>query len=171
MNIPSITAHEAKEKLAKGEAVLVDVREPAEHRAHNIPEASLCPSGTVCSGALPKTDKAIIIHCQKGMRGANACTKLLGENAEMEVYNLEGGIEAWHAAGLPTEQSGKTVLPLNRQVQLTIGVSVLTLSLLAYFVHPAFALGAAFFGAGLTNAGLTGWCGLGLLIAKMPWNR
>jgi hypothetical protein len=58
-----------------------------------------------------------------------------------------------------------------RQVQLVIGVLALTGSLLAIFVNPLFALLPAFLGAGLTLAGSTGWCGLALLLAKMPWNR
>lgn len=172
MTFINIDAKTAKNWLERGEATLIDVREPAEHAAAHIKGALLKPLGNICCSALPKTEQKIIIHCQKGARGEKACQKLLAEQQDgLELYNLEGGIEAWKEAGLSIESSGKKHLPLNQQVQLTIGLGVLTFSLLAYFMHPAFALGAAFFGAGLTNAGLTGWCGLGLLMAKMPWNR
>ena len=171
MAVNPISAHRAKEWLDAGEAILIDVREPAEHAAQKIPGAQLKPLGSVCCGDLPATDTKILIHCQKGARGTNACQKLLAENEALDVYNIEGGIEAWQQAGLPVESGGKKILPLDRQVQLTIGLSVLGFSLLAYFVNPAFALVAAFFGAGLTNAGLTGWCGLARLMANMPWNR
>jgi rhodanese-related sulfurtransferase len=150
---------------------LVDVREPAEHRSQRIAGAVSHPIGSICCNSIPSTEKKILIHCQKGMRGSSACKKLISENEALEVYNIAGGIEAWQQAGLPVQSNGEKMLPLDRQVQLTIGLCVLTFGLLGYFVNPAFTLGAAFFGAGLINAGLTGWCGLARLMAKMPWNR
>ena len=171
MSVQNIDVATAKQWLDKNEAILIDVREPAEHAAQKIPDAELHPVSSICCSGIPQTDKKILIHCQKGMRGSNACQKLMAENESLEVYNIEGGIEAWQQAGFAVESSGKKMLPLDRQVQLTIGLSVLTFGLLGYFANPAFALGAAFFGAGLTNAGLTGWCGLAKLMAKMPWNR
>lgn len=171
MTIKTIDALTAKAWLDEGKALLIDVREPAEYASQKIAGAASKPLGSICCGNLPETDKKIIIHCQRGMRGENACNKLISENNALEIYNLEGGIEAWQRVGLPIEQGGHKILPLDRQVQLTIGLSVLTFGLLGYAVNPAFALGAAFFGAGLTNAGLTGWCGLAKLMARMPWNR
>lgn len=171
MTVQNIDVQTAKQWLDNNEAILIDVREPAEHAAQKIPNAALHPVGSICCSGIPQTDKKILIHCQKGMRGSNACQKLMAENEALEVYNIEGGIEAWQQAGLPVESSGKKILPLDRQVPLTIGLSVLIFGLLGYFVNPVFALGAAFFGAGLTNAGLTGWCGLAKLMAKMPWNH
>lgn len=171
MTVQNIDVHTAKQWLDKNEAILIDVREPAEHAFQKIIGSALHPVGSICCSGIPETDKKILIHCQKGMRGSNACQKLMTENEALEVYNIKGGIEAWQQAGFPVEISGKKILPLDRQVQLTIGLSVLTFGLLGYFVNPVFALGAAFFGAGLTNAGLTGWCGLARLMAKMPWNR
>lgn len=171
MTIKHVDAHTAKQWLDAHEAILIDVREPMEHASQKITGAQLHPVADICSQALPETDKKILIHCQKGMRGSNACQKLMAENEALEVYNIEGGIEAWKKAGLPVEESDKKTLPLDRQVHLTIGLCVLIFSLLGYFVNSTFVLVAAFFGAGLANAGLTGWCGLARLIAKMPWNR
>ena len=93
----------------------------------------------------------------------------LGNSAE--VYNLEGGIAAWAQAGYHVESSGHFFLPLDRQVQLTIGLCVLVGSILAYTVSPIFLFLTGFFGLGLTFAGLTGFCGLALLMARMPWNQ
>jgi hypothetical protein len=39
------------------------------------------------------------------------------------------------------------------------------------FVHPAFIALSAFVACGLVFAGITDWCGLGLLMMKMPWNQ
>ncbi len=171
MSVQTIDAKTAKSWIETEGAILVDVREPAEHASQNIAAAHLAPLGTVSLAKLPNTDGKIIIHCQKGMRGNNACEKLLAENAGLQIFNLDGGIEAWQQAGFATQSSGKKVLPLDRQVQMAIGSFVLGFSLLGYFVHPNFVFGAAFFGAGLLNAGLTGWCGFAKLMAKMPWNR
>lgn len=171
MTVQQIDVNTAKKWLDNNEAVLIDVREPAEHASRKIPGSLLRPSGSVCCGALPDTEKKILIHCQKGTRGNNACQTLLAENPDINVYNIEGGIEAWLQAGLPAESGARKVLPLDRQVQLTVGICVCAFGLLGYAAHPAFALGAAFFGAGLTFAGATGKCGLAKCIAMMPWNK
>ena len=170
MEIKQIDPKTAKKWLDDGEAVFIDVREPAEHALQKISGSKLQPLGSVCCSALPKSNKKIIVHCQKGGRGNTACNKLMAENSGADIYNLEGGIEAWKQAGLPVVESGKKFLPLDRQVQLTIGLGVLIGSILAYVVDVKFALLTGFFGAGLTFAGLSGFCGLARIIAKMPWN-
>jgi hypothetical protein len=63
------------------------------------------------------------------------------------------------------------VISLERQVRIAAGSLVLTGVLLTYFVHPGFIVLSAFVGAGLVFAGVTDWCGMGLLLAKMPWNQ
>lgn len=172
MALKTIDAKTLKTWLDNNEAVLVDVREPAEHAAENITGATLLPLGSVSKSALPTcAGKKLVIHCRKGGRGGSACAKLLAEDPNLDIYNLEGGIEAWNAAGLTVASSGKFFLPLDRQVQLTIGLCVLTGSILGYLVSPAFFLLTGFLGTGLTFAGLTGFCGLALLMAKMPWNQ
>lgn len=172
MPIKTIDAGTLKNWLDRNEAVLVDVREPAEHEAEAIPGAMLLPLANVSSTALPETaGKKLVLHCKAGKRGGMACEKLLAENPDLEVYNLEGGITAWAQAGQEVKTSGKFFLPLDRQVQLTIGGGVLAGVVLGYSVHPGFLLLPGFFGLGLINAGLTGWCGMALLMAKMPWNK
>jgi rhodanese-related sulfurtransferase len=158
--------------LKRDEAVVVDVREPSEHASECIQGAVLLPLGSVSKQALPDTQgKKLVIHCRSGGRSGNACAKLLAEDPALEIYNLEGGIGAWQAAGLAVKCAGKKCLPLDRQVQLIVGLSVLTGSLLGYFVNPLFFVLSGFFGAGLTFAGITGFCGLALMLAKMPWNQ
>ncbi len=167
----NIDAKTLKQWMDDGQVFLVDVREPAEHAAQKIMGSHLHPLSKICCKALPKTSKKMVVHCQKGARGTNACLKLESENSDLELYHLEGGIEAWQAAGFGVESSGNKVLPLDRQVQLVIGLCVLMGSLLGYFVNINFIWLAAFFGAGLTFAALTGFCGLAFVVAKMPWNR
>jgi len=172
MSLKTVAAATLKAWLDKGEAVLVDVREPSEHAAQSIKGAVLMPLAKVNLAALPDiSGKKLVLHCQAGRRGGAACERLLAENPTLDVYNLEGGIAAWEQLGQEVNRSGSFCLPLDRQVQLTIGICLLMASMLGYFVSPLFLLLTGFFGAGLTFAGLTGFCGLALLMAKMPWNQ
>jgi predicted branched-subunit amino acid permease len=63
------------------------------------------------------------------------------------------------------------VISLERQVRIVAGALVLAGVVLGYFVHPGFIRLSAFVGAGLVFAGITDWCGMGLLLAKLPWNK
>lgn len=172
MALQTIDAPTLKRWLDTGEAVLLDVREPAEYQAEHIAGATLLPLAAVSQSALPAyAGKKLVIHCRKGGRGGSACEKLLAQDPALDLYNLEGGISAWVGAGYPVQSSGKLFLPLDRQVQLTIGLGVLIGSILGYLVSPGFFLLSGFFGAGLTVAGLTGFCGLAVLMARMPWNQ
>ncbi len=172
MSYKMIDAATVRQWLEAGEAVLVDVREPAEHAAENIRAATLLPLGNIRASALPDcAGKKLVVHCRKGARGGSACEKLLAEDPTLDIYNLEGGIDAWRAAGLAVARSGKAFLPLDRQVQLTIGVLLISASLLGYVLTPALFFFTGAIGVGLTVAGATGFCGLARVMARMPWNQ
>jgi rhodanese-related sulfurtransferase len=172
MPVKNIDAKTLKKWLENDEAIVVDVREPAEHESNKISGASLLPLANVSKNLLPKCEnKKLVLHCHSGKRSSSACQKLLQEDPSLEIYNLEGGISAWINEGCDTKNSGKFFLPLDRQVQLTIGLGVLIGSILGYLVSPAFFLFSGFFGAGLIFAGLSGYCGLAILMSKMPWNK
>ena len=72
--------------------------------------------------------------------------------------------------GLPVVR-GKKMVSLERQVRIAAGFLVVLGALLGWFVDPAFVFLSAFIGAGLVFAGVTDTCGMGLMLAKMPWNR
>lgn len=96
MPIHSVDAKTLKNWLDKEEAVLVDVREPAEHQEHNIACATLIPLATVTKKSLPEfKGKKLVVHCLGGKRSMSACEKLVKEDPSLELYNLEGGINAW----------------------------------------------------------------------------
>jgi rhodanese-related sulfurtransferase len=166
----AISPTELKSLLATG-CCLVDVREPVEHAEEHITGAKLIPLGQL-EKRVAEIDKnsPLVVMCRSGKRGGDAL-KTLEAKGITNARNLEGGILAWKAAGLPVDASAKKVLPLMQQVHLTIGVGVLTGAILALTVHPNWVFLCAFFGAGLVMAGSTGWCGLALLMSKMPWNR
>lgn len=172
MSMHTTDAITLKGWMEKGEAVLVDVREPAEHAAEKIDGAILLPLSTATTQSLPPhTGKKLVIHCRSGKRSTAVCQKLLAEDANLELYNLEGGIIAWSSAGLAVVKSGKSFLPLDRQVQLAIGLILLVGSALGYMGTPVWFILTGLVGAGLVVAGLTGFCGLAMAMAKMPWNQ
>ena len=83
---------------------------------------------------------------------------------------VKGGIQAWEKENLPLNR-GKETISLERQVRIAAGTFIFTGSLLAWFIHPAWLALPAMMGAGLLFAGITNSCGLGLLLARMPWNK
>lgn len=166
----SILPVELKSLMTTG-CCLVDVREPIEHAEEHIDGSILIPLGQIEKRASEiDRNQSLVITCRSGKRGAEALKKLQAMGFT-KAHNLEGGILAWKAAGFNVSQSAKKVLPLMQQVQLTIGLGVLTGVVLSLTVHPNWVFLSAFFGAGLTFAGSTGWCGLAIFMSKMPWNR
>ena len=162
---------ELRSRLEQGGVVLVDVREPFEHRAERIEGAVPMPLGQFDPDALREryAGQQIIFHCAGGKRSAKACQRF---DAEGPTHHLSGGIEAWKQAGLPTLKPTKAgPIPVMRQVQITAGSLVVTGLALGYFVATPFYLLSAFIGCGLVFAGVSGWCGMAKLLARMPWNR
>jgi rhodanese-related sulfurtransferase len=161
---------ELKSLLPNG-CCLIDVREPVEYAEEHIPGSQLIPLGQL-EQQLPKIDrsKPLVVMCGSGKRGGEALKKLASLGIH-NAQNLEGGILAWKAAGFSVRVGDKMKFPLMQQVQLTIGLGVLIGAVLSLTVHPNWVCLCAFFGAGLTFAGSTGWCGLAILMSKMPWNR
>lgn len=166
----TITAVELKKRLDKDEVLLIDVREPAEHRTESIEGACLIPLAEMKIEKLPSIKRPIVIHCRSGNRSAEACTKLLATDPSLDVYSLEGGIVAWQQAGFSVKKSGSNVLPLDRQTQIAVGTIAFLGTILGTLINPAFYILPGFIGAGLMFAGITGWCGMAKLLAKMPWN-
>ena len=117
--------------------------------------------------------RKIIFHCLKGTRGSKACMIIEGCGAcENALYNLDGGISAWKAAGLPIVSSVVSAgMSLFRQVQIIIGGLVAIFVLLGLFGLTLGFVIAGLLGFALFVAGLTGWCGLAMLLSKMPWNK
>lgn len=160
--------------------VIIDVREKEEFEAENIPGSILLPLSNfnqVAPGALEKilesgAQDPVLLMCRSGSRAKiaqNQIEQLGFGNLRTEVFT--GGILEWKKQGRPINMMQKAPLPIMRQVQLVVGLGVLISTLLSLYVHPAIGWLAVFFGAGLTFAGATGFCGMAELLSKMPWNR
>jgi rhodanese-related sulfurtransferase len=167
----SVDVTTLKAWLDKGEAVLVDVREPAEHAGERIPGAHLVPLSTFDPARVPQEPgKKLVLHCVMGARSAQAGQKLLAAGV-VEVWNLQGGIQAWKDAGYETLRGARAPISLDRQVRIVAGSLVLLGTLLGVFVSPWFLLLSGFIGAGLTFSGITGTCGMAMLLARLPYNQ
>lgn len=153
--------------------LLLDVRTPGEFEYEYI-EGSQCDplQGIDARAWASKLDGArrCVVVCQAGMRARQAADKLEASGAKNLVV-LEGGINGWKAAGKPCLRGEKRVLPLDRQVRIASGLVVLTGVVLGAMVNSAWYALAGFMGAGLIFAGMTNWCGLAILVGKMPWNE
>lgn len=165
------TVFALNEKLGKEDLSLIDVREYAEFAGGRISGAKLFPLGDLenRSGELDHT-KPVYVMCRTGRRSVEA-QKRLKSLGFTNVVNVAGGFDAWKKAELPFERADKAPWSLERQVRFTAGLLVLLGVGLALAVHPYFIAISAFVGAGLTFAGATDWCGMAMLLAKMPWNR
>ena len=172
----TISAHELNQRLtADPSSVVIDVRTPVEYAEVHVPQARLEPLDKLNPKALADAgtagkDKPVYLLCRSGQRATKAAEKFAAEGFSEPVV-VEGGTLAWISAGLPVNRSEVKVISLERQVRIVAGSLVLVGALLAWFVHPAFVWLSAFVGAGLVFAGVTDFCGMGLLLAKAPWNQ
>jgi rhodanese-related sulfurtransferase len=153
---------------------ILDVRSRAEWESAHLDGAVLQPldvlepgDWTAPSGGEPQAP--LFVLCQAGGRATRAASVLCSAGVPCSV--IEGGLDAWKAAGLPVVFGKSKVLPLMRQVQIVIGLVSGVGSALAVWKHPFFGLIPMAMGAGLVFAGVSGTCGLALLMARMPWNR
>ena len=114
---------------------------------------------------LSEGQRAVLI-CRTGQRAAKAQEILAGAGTRAVV--LEGGVER---ASCPLASAGAAGMSLERQVRIAAGSLVVLGVALGQLVHPAFYGLSAFVGAGLVFAGITDTCGMGMILARMPWNR
>jgi len=108
MSVVNYSVAEVKEKLDRGEAVLIDVREPHEFMNERIPGALLFPLSTFDPAALPTDDaKEVILHCGVGQRSHMAGMAAL-EAGRQAIAHLETGLKGWKLAGLATIRTDPT---------------------------------------------------------------
>lgn len=173
--VAKISPQELAELHQSGQKIeLIDVRTPAEFRevhvefARNIPLDQLNPEDVI-EARNGSQDNPLYVVCRSGSRAEKACQKFHDAGFSNAV-NVEGGTQACENAGVPLVRGAKS-MSLERQVRIAAGSLVVLGCLLAWQVHLAFLGLAAFVGAGLVFAGITDTCGMGMLLAKMPWNR
>jgi rhodanese-related sulfurtransferase len=149
---------------------VIDVRDKEEFAGNSEPNCCNWPLNSISAETVADFVKArgllpgqtVVLLCARGMRAGMAADKL-AQLLPNPIAVVEGG----HAALAPADQP----MSIERQVRVAAGSLVLAGVLGSWLIHPALIGISAFVGAGLVFAGVTDWCGMGLLLMKMPWNR
>jgi rhodanese-related sulfurtransferase len=157
---------------AQPDVRLLDVRTPGEFESAHISGAYNVPLDT-----LPEhtreirtvTEAQIVLVCQSGQRAGKAEDALRAAGMS-NLHVLEGGVNAWIAAGYEIAR-GRKRISLERQVRIAAGALAATGGLLALFVNPLFAAIPAAIGSGLVFAGLTDTCLMGMMLSRLGYNR
>lgn len=166
-----LSPQQVRERIDTGSAVLVDIREPDEFARSHVNGAQSQPLSTWEKAHLTiDPDADVIFTCRSGMRTAGACDRL-SARVNGDAFVLDGGLDAWAKAGLPVETDADAPMEIMRQVQIAAGSLVLIGVLLGFLVAPAWFALSGFVGAGLTFAGVSGFCGMARLLMLAPWNR
>lgn len=103
-----LSIEEAREKLDGGDAVMVDVRDPHEYVEVHAKGVRLIPVNTVMNELKQIRDfagekKEVLFICKMGGRSALAAEYAAAAGLdEVELFNVEGGTDAWAEAGFPT---------------------------------------------------------------------
>lgn len=172
MTLKAISPIEAKRLIDRG-AIMIDIREKDEYAREHVPGAR--------NIALSKLDEAdlsayqgqtVVFHCRSGGRTASNGARLADiARDRCEAFIVDGGLDAWRKTGFPTNIDRRHPIDIQRQVQIGAGALILLGLGLGLEVSPLFFAIPLFVGAGLTFAGMTGFCGMAKLLQRAPWNR
>ena len=167
-----ISVKEFESLRGSAEHIILDVRTPAEFSASHLDGARNFPLGSTQIEAFVKehagSKKPIYVLCQGGKRAETVCNTFASVNDNLVL--VQGGMNACKSEGLSTIE-GEGVISLERQVRIAAGLLVLIGVIASKVIAPDAIYLSAFVGAGLVFAGVTDTCGMGLMLAKMPWNN
>jgi rhodanese-related sulfurtransferase len=150
---------------------ILDVRTPGEFEgvhiagAYNVPLDLLREHSDEIRTHL---DDHVVLVCRSGQRAAQA-EQTLHDTGLTNVHILDGGMNSWEAGGFSVKR-GAQRWDLERQVRLVAG-SIVALSILASIFVPGFKWVALFIGSGLVFAAVSNTCTMGMMLAKLPYNR
>jgi len=153
---------------------IVDVRSAAEYRTVHVPNARHVPLERVSPEAVRGTrpdgmQGPTYVICKTGARARKAIEKLNGHGHDLDLVLVEGGTDAAVQAGVDVVR-GKQAMSLERQVRIAAGALVALGVAGGVWISPWVLIVPAFVGCGLVFAGVTDTCGMGMLLARMPWN-
>jgi rhodanese-related sulfurtransferase len=102
----SVNTLQATQLMNRGNALVLDVREPAAYAAGHILGAKNLPLAEIEKRAADfekHKSKTLIVHCDTGSASARAVGLLKARGFE-NVVRLSGGFRAWLLASLPVER-------------------------------------------------------------------
>lgn len=167
MNVLELSTHLESPATTR----LLDVRTPGEFEnahiegAYNVPLDQLHEHAAEVRGATGQ----VVLICQSGRRAQQA-EQLLRRSGMSNVHVLDGGMNAWIAGGYQVKHV-RARMSLERQVRIVAGAIVAVGAASALWISPLFAIVPLLIGSGLVFAGITDTCAMGMLLARLPYNR
>lgn len=158
--------------VRRPEVRLLDVRTAGEYETLHIRGAYNVPLDTLGEHAAEiraHVDEPVVLVCQSGGRARKA-EEALKTAGMPNLHVLDGGMSGWVAAGKAV-QRGRERWTLERQVRLVAGALVAVGGALAVVANPLYGLIPTLVGGGLVTAALTDTCAMGMVLAKLPYNR
>ena len=150
---------------------VLDVRTPGEFETVHIPGAYNVPLDLLREHReeiRSHLDDEVVLVCRSGQRAAQA-EEALRNAGLVNVHVLDGGMNSWEAGGFGVNR-GAPRWELERQVRLLAGI-IVALSVLAGVFVPGAQWVAFVMGVGLAGAAATNTCAMGMMLAKLPYNR
>lgn len=144
---------------------LIDVRTPREFESAHIDGSLNLPLDQLSQGLNNLPTETLILICQSGQRAKRA-SEILSQSGLTNLQVLQGGIENWIAANNPIIR-GRPSLSLERQVRIIAGALAATGGIL----NINFAFLSVIIGLGLVFAGISGFCGMAVVLSKLPYNK
>jgi len=175
----TISASDFKTLLSSGDKVaIIDVRTAAEVDSVSLAGAAHFPLQTLSCAEVKghldaqghRSEQPVYLLCASGQRAGRAAQQLQNE-VDCPLVIIEGGIGALDNAGASLQKGQGTIMSLERQVRIAAGSLVVIGVALGTLVNPWFYVLLGFVGAGLVFAGVTDTCGMGMMLARMPWNN
>jgi glyoxylase-like metal-dependent hydrolase (beta-lactamase superfamily II)/rhodanese-related sulfurtransferase len=160
-----------KQALELGsQAVYIDVRSHDEHKSGSVPGSICIPHDQITANlsSIP-SDKPVLLYCRSGKRSKQAKEELV-KLGYKNISEIEGGFLAWEAEGKPVYKA-RQAISIQRQVMISAGFITSIAVVLGYLINPGYYGLALFVGLGLMFAGISGFCGMAILLEKMPWNQ
>jgi rhodanese-related sulfurtransferase len=168
----TIDAHRLRELMREDPALrILDVRTGGEFETVHIPGSYNVPLDTLGEHVddLADVEHRVVLVCKSGARAGQAHSKLTSAGKQ-KLHLLEGGMDAWEAAGGDVVRGTSTKWALERQVRLVAGSISLT-GIVLSIVFPRAKWLAGGVAAGLTFSALSNTCAMGTMLSKLPYNR
>lgn len=161
-----------REIKTNSSAQCLDVREPAEFGQAHLEGFKLTPLSRLSKKSVKTLEKSrpTYLLCLSGSRACQAADRLQ-KMGFSDLRVIEGGLGAFERAGKPVLRGTSKVWSLERQVRFAAGFLVLLGIVLARTVHPGAIFLSLFIAAGLIFSAITDFCGMAMLLARMPWNQ
>ncbi|MCB0308770.1 MAG: rhodanese-like domain-containing protein [Bdellovibrionales bacterium] len=173
-NIKIIEPKVAHKEVSSNETCrIIDVREFPEITAESVEGTLHLPLSSfdqrLATNHLDKNHHFFVL-CKTGNRAKKAAEKLK-RSGFSNVTIIDGGLEAWKASGLNTHLGVSSVWSLERQVRFVAGGLVLSGIVLNLVWSPLWLILSGGISVGLMFSAMTNTCGMGMLLAKCPWNK